>query len=205
MVAHTFMDDIDWFVWEPVASAHIDVDGGTTLLQVTQDDLDEVVCDAFPGGPVRGGFGGTLTMLAPVGRFQSLSMPVRVPIPATRGDILRALHAFYAQPATLDHVAMLKRRVGGSEFAERYIAKVEERLLAERDRECVDETSQGYVRMIHFCGEDEYGFPLGGEAPSCGRLGEGRRHPLIHCVGAVRFEGLRGDDASRTYDVLIGT
>ena len=189
MVAHTFMDDIDWFVWESVDDAHIWRQDGS-LEHITSADLNDVV---FPASKTRQG--GDLIVSAPVGRFRSISIDVRVPSPATRGQILRAIHAFYQRPVTSDIMKMM--RAAGATDCD-YFRDVETRLNDGRNATLLDLCGSAQYLMSVIMGKaKQEGSPAGAK--------KFRRHPLGDCSGAVRFEGLSGDDRTCRYDMFIGS
>ena len=180
------MDDIDWFVWEPVESAHtFCTDDSQTcqahgVVQLTKERLDAIVVPQQTGTatPPR-----ELRIRAPVGRYRAATFDVHVPLPATRGQILKALWDFYRQPVTPEILqAMHRAGAMDSDYARNAQRKVD-----------AGETAT----MLELCGS----------ANECSSMlaTETRRDPLNDCVGAVRFEGLQGDAVTCTYDLVIGT
>jgi hypothetical protein len=188
MGASDAMTDIDWFVWEPLNSAHIYNTDEADAVPMERAQFDEIV---FAGS-------GTARIRVPVGRYAKTVFDVHVPLPCTRRDILSAIHEFYMRPVTHDHVRIL--RAAGAD--DPYLKSVVEALDADGDPRFVDfngSTNYGISETLQLRAMD------GSLLPKPALDGDARRHPLAHCTGAVRFEGLRGDDASHMYDMLLGS
>lgn len=182
------MTDIDYLVWEPVESAHIYTSTDGAAVPMNDAQLDEVVLTGS----------GTLRVRVPVGRYCETVFDVHVTLPCTRRDVLGAIHEFYMRPVTHDHVRILK--AAGADDS--YVKNVVERLDSGGDPKFVDfngSTNYGIAASLHLCAKD------GSLLPTPSLYGEARRHPLVHCSGSVRFEGLRGDDASNMYDMMMGS
>jgi len=180
MGAHTLMDDVDWFLWEPVESAHIFTDD--SLEKLSKERLDEIIVPKHTSASAPLG-DKELCIRAPVGRYNSATFEVRVPLPATRGQILRALWDFYRRPVTPD-VLQVMRRAGAMDSD--YAHSAQRRLDAGKT-----------VTLLELCGS----------ANDCSSMlaTETRRDPLNDCMGAVRFEGLQGDASTCTYDLVVGS
>ncbi len=163
---NTFSDgsSLDWFVWEPVDTAHVLRAGAcrplperywaapVTMVAVL-DELDERVSfDTF--------------VHAPVSRFGVQTRPIRIPrsdAPLTVRAFLAALHAFYDSPITEADLAGLDPQCDYVQDARA--------ALREGKR----------VTWVDCIGNKKYG----GNAWKTGR-----RDPFL-CCGLVRYEGVK--------------
>ena len=193
MGAHSVMHDIDYLVWEPVELARV---------KPRNEDSDQT--PVVDGSTHDAGLehrvfthNGTVRIRAPIGRYNDTVLDIHVLSPCTRRDVLEAIHALYMRPATLDHANILRRK-RGTACSESHIKGVESTLA-----------SGGDAKMVDFNGSMTYGVAAGSggslvqqHTPARDSVGLRARRS---CVGNVRFEGLRGDDASHTYDLLLGS
>ena len=178
-----FSDDLDWFVWEPVESAHI-VD---TAFRRPIDDA-RLSAIAVPAGMPT-------ALRVPFGRYAEAHKVVRIRPPCTTRDLLTLLSDFYTRPATAADVEAVRAAKGGDDGSkdDEYTRFALEELAAGR-----------VVKLVDLCGSSNYSFHRLDEGPLIGAVisevtglarleatldWPARRHPLGDCMGMVRFEG----------------
>lgn len=167
--------DVDWFVWEPVDSAYKLGDKGASPL--SKEDRDTIVLprEEYPTGVIR----------APLGRYISAERGIPIDLPATLEDVLKAIFAFYAEPATMSDVY----DAGGEDYA----LDVEEML------------QKGFSPLrCEVNGVRQYSFIHEMRGSKATLEGKYRRHPLMDCQGKLRFEGLHRV-SDRFWSVIMGT
>ena len=210
-----FADDLDWFVWEPVESAHI-VDS-TARHPIDDARLDAV---AVPAGMPT-------ALRVPFGRFAEAHKVVRIRPPCTTRDLLTLIHEVYARPATAADVEAVRVAKGangqgddgddggkddggddGGKKNDEYTRAALEALANGRSVKLVDLC--GYTNYsVHRLDEGRVTGEVISEVTGHARLEAklnwpARRHPLGDCMGMVRFEGLTKGDGS-WLDVLVGS
>lgn len=90
--------DIDWFVWEPIDSAH--VYNTESLEPMTAEDLES---DAGIKGE-----NGRAFIIMPVGRFCAHKELIRINAPCTVKQLLEHVYDFYNTPiVSMDYVAQM--------------------------------------------------------------------------------------------------
>jgi hypothetical protein len=99
---------IDWFIHEPVESAHKLRDGKCEAL--TDADWDKIAIRDGNEALSHPTLGKYVCVGAPLGRFRAHLREFVLPVPATLRQLVEAVLAFYASPAT---VADLEATGGG--------------------------------------------------------------------------------------------
>lgn len=139
------MDDVIWCMSDPIESARMRACGSPV-------PMDEIACRASVHG-----HGGDVRIRAPVGGFRTIELELRLPLPATRGDILRAVKEFYTRPATPDILRVMKK---ASAIDLEIANEVEARLASGHRVELVElclcgrDTGRGRVGFAGLKGDD---------------------------------------------------
>ena len=185
------MDNFDWFVWEPLDSAHVCTPDGRRT-QASPSDMQAVVCDGA----------GNMTLHVPLGRHGSIIERVHVPLPATCGNILLAVHTFFHRPVTHRFVERLQAADG---FAASQTHIVEDKIVRGQETHMFELNGGGMYGLLEHL--EHCGFETGRPVHEPQLFGQNRRDPVVHCQGRVRFEGLQANShfASSSYIVLLGS
>ena len=160
---------IDWFLWEPVDSAHV-CRSGSLFLMLPGD----MYSSADVVMPFLSGYqSDDLELHVPVARHEDISRTIKLPRDLDVCGLLSRIHAFYQTPITsLD--------------------------IADRDKDPSDGYLEDVRKMLDkgeravwadLLGSSSYGPGCGGSDGSTNK----RRHGFS-CSGLVRFEGIRVED-----------
>jgi hypothetical protein len=205
-----FIDDLDWFVWEPVESAHV-VDS-TARHAIDDARLDAV---AVPAGMPT-------ALRIPFGRFAEAHKVVRICLPCTTRDLLTLIREVYDRPATAADVEAVRAAKGANGLGDDGDDDGEDdgNNDDEYTRAALKALANGRsVKLVDLCGYTNYSVHRLDEGRVTGEVinevtgharleaklnWPARRHPLGDCMGMVRFEGLTKGNGS-WLDVLVGS
>ena len=79
------LSDIDWYIWEPVDTAHICE--GDRLIPLNEDHWNSVVLESSTG---------CARIVLEVGRDDCIKRVIKLKTPSTIRDVLCGIHAFYS-------------------------------------------------------------------------------------------------------------
>lgn len=201
-----FVDDLDWFVWEPVESAHIvDADSRRPI-----DDARRGAIAVPAGMPTA--------LRVPFGRYAEAHKVVRIRPPCTTLDLMSLIRDVYARPATTADVEAVRTAKGvakGDDDGDGDNGKDDD-----YTRAALEALAAGRpVKLVDLCGRSCYSVHRLDEGPVTGEVisevtglvrrestlnWPSRRHPLGDCMGMVRFEGVAMGSGS-WLDVLVGS
>jgi hypothetical protein len=177
------LTELDWFLWEPVHSAHILRDGA--FVSMDEEDFDSVV--------IHGS--GTIDLRATVGRWPVAVMDITVATPCTRKAVLDALHAAYSSPLSKEELATVEATLDDGlwdRFGMGYLENVKQAFHEGRQPAVMELNGP-----LNYNGDkDDLAAPE--------LLGTRRRHPLTRCVGGMRLEGLVWHPEEGMYCTVMG-
>jgi hypothetical protein len=189
-----FADDLDWFVWEPVDSAH--VVGALSRRPIDDARLDTIAVPAGMPSALR----------VPFGRYGEAHKVVRINPPCTTRDLLTLIRSVYAKPATATDIEAVRiaKGVDGGNRDDDYTRAAVESLADGRSVQLVDLGGYSYYAPYELEQGPIINELTGLARPEATLNWPTRRHPLGDCMGMVRFEGLSKGKGS-WLDVLVGS
>ena len=171
-----FAGDVDWFVWEPIDSAHIVRCDG--YVPIPRARLDAIVLP----------MGMPTTLRVPFGRYCEAFDTVTIQLPCTLRQLMYTIRGAYMRPATAKDVAAV--RATECEHGDSNYTRTVDEVLKKGEAAC----------LLDLCGSQDYSAvatdqgpimtPSGTPRKEAKLTGRARRHPLGDAMGLVRFEGV---------------